>query len=135
MKLISSFFITCLGNFLMSLFSMLLLYIVYFDFPCNEIILIGIALNLFVIPAMYIAVYLPLYLFNRKEFLENEIAIVYRRYLFIVLIPITVVSALICEKIIHGTETKIILLNILISILFSFYLFTKTIKRYDSSTK
>jgi hypothetical protein len=135
MRLISSLFITCIGNFPINLVSMLVLYLLYFDLKMGDAILIGTGLNLLLIGIICLVVYFPLYLFNRNFFLENETFVVYQRYLFITLLPLLLFAAFASEIIIRDTKIKIILTNLLISVLFSFYLFTKTIKNYDQSTK
>ncbi len=132
MKIISSFFITCIVTFVISSALAGVLYLLHIDLiTANDKLLeplVGGILSLFLIPAIYVLIFLPIYLLNKKEFLEWEILVTYQHYLFIVLVPFLIVSFFSLSLLIESTYAKTLLLQLFVSSQMGFYVFIKTIK-------
>ena len=133
MKIISSFIITCTVTFLINLISASLLYILYIDILSNNDdnlfnILIDGIVSLFAVAFIYVLIYIPVYLFNKKEFMEEGVLFIYKRYLFIVLIPFIIIFLFTAEFFLTNTAARISFIPLFISAISGFYIFIKRMK-------
>jgi len=125
MKLLTSFIITCISTAIMSALTMLLLYFTsnYLD---HWSILFGQLFILLSIPVIFLVLYLPIFNYNKISFSKKDPIELYKKYLWISLLPIVTLSIFLIETIMQSYELKIVLLNALLTTLFEFYLFVKT---------
>jgi tellurite resistance protein TehA-like permease len=133
MKLLYSFFLTGILAGLTSVSTLFLLSLLHIDDPRlydSWYILVGVLFTALLIPVMFFLVYLPIYLFNKKDFIEKDTVAVYERYLFMPLIPIFIAGIFCQESIIKEADKRIVFISLLFSILSGFYVFTKTIKKW-----
>lgn len=134
MKIISSFFLTCIATFMASTILAFLLELLHLDVHHTYDgwpLIVRIILPLFIIPFIYATTFLPVYLCNKKEFSEYEILPLYKDYLFLIMIPFMILLFLLVinyESDRGYTSIIIFSIQLFISTLIGFYIFIKTIK-------
>src|SRR4051812_40310293 len=112
MKIISSFFTTCLITVMISVILASILTLLHVDLIKENIdfwVVVAVAIAcVLIIPFIYIFLFLPTYFFCKKEFAELSITIIYERYVFIIITPFAfLLSFVLFDSMINYYEARI----------------------------